>query len=342
MEEYYGVRPQLLKKAIRRCVRTKQNLLIASAPGTGKTEIVEQVVNEIIAENGGGDFVVAHPVCEEPTTYTGLGFPSEDRKSATFLPFGNLLRMIQAKRLLIVLYDDVGQSSDECQSAIMQVIRERSINGLKISDHVRFILCTNRKGDKAAVRGIIEPLKSRCVIINLAVNADDWRLWANSMGMPASLVAFSKLRPQLLHDFKPSTGMENSSNPRGWGEVGILQNDGLEPELEFPMYAGCCGEVFATEYTAFLKIFRSIKDPEKYLKNPNEPLPQDESILYALTAAISAMANRQNVNKVYDFAMRLEGEYSTFLVFSMIQRDKKLSENAGMGPWTEKFANYLL
>jgi len=335
------MRPKDLKHAIQLTINTKQNLLISGAPGIGKTDIARQVAEDVCSRNG-GRYMVLHPVCDDPSDWKGLGFPSADRTSAEFLPFGNLKDMISAESLLICLIDDVGQAPESVQAAIMQVVRERRINGLMISEHCRFVMCTNRRGDKAGVRGIIEPLKSRCVIVDLEVNDDDWRLWANEHGMPPELVAFSKLRPGMLHDFKPSTDITNSANPRGWGEVGLLQLGGVPKHLEYELFRGCCGEQFAAEYTAFLRTYRDMPDPDVFLANPTAELPGNESTLYALASALAYKATRKTVDAVFKVAMRLDAEYSTFLVFSMIQRDKNLATVAGMAVWAQKYAPYLL
>jgi len=336
------MRPKQLKQVITICLDENVNLLITGAPAVGKTEVTEQTAIEY-CEKHGGAYMILHPVCDDPADWKGLGFPAADKASAAFLPYGNLLNMINADKPLVVIIDDVGQSLPSVQAAIMQVVQQRSINGHAISDHCRFVLCTNRRGDKAGVSGIIEPLKSRCCIVPFDVNGDDWRLWANSKGMPVELIAFSKLRENLLFDFTPTSEISNSSNPRGFARMGKMQNAGLPKALEFEVFQGCCGAKTATEYVAFLDRYRSMPNPEIYIKNPeNEPLPREESILYALAAALSGMANKSNIDAIYKIAMRLEAEFSTFLVFSMIQRDKKLSQNANMAKWAEKYATYLL
>lgn len=335
------MRAKELKEAIRLSIKARQNLLISGAPAIGKTKIAELVADEICAAEN-GKWMLCHPVTDDPSDWKGLGFPSDDRKSAQFLPYGNLLNLMQAESLLICILDDVGQAPESVQAALMQVIEERTINGLKISDHVRFIMATNRKGDKASVRGIIEPLKSRCCIVELEVNTDDWCLWANQNNMPPELVAFAKLRPNLLHDFKPTTDMSNSSSPRGFERIGRLMLHNCPNGIEYEMFRGCCGDQVATEFCGFLKSFREMPDPEAYLREPNKPLPEDESMTYALAAALAARANKSNVSKIFDLAMRLDAEYSTFMVFSMIQRDKKMAQCSGMAVWSKKFASYLM
>ena len=335
------MRAKDLKQAIKLCLKGNQNLCIAGAPAIGKTEITEQVAAEVCAEKGGA-FMVLHPVCDDPSDWKGLGFPNDTRTSATFLPYGNLLSMINADKPLIVIIDDVGQAPFSVQAAIMQAVRERTVNGKKISDNVSFVLCTNRRGDKAGVQGIIEPLKSRCVIVNLDVSDDDWRVWANDKSLPPELIAFSKIRPNLLHDFKPTSDISNSASPRGWGEVGRLMLSGITKNIEYELFAGCNGEQFATEFCAFLKNYREMANPQDYIQDPDKELPTSEEMLYSLSAALSYIATSKNVDKVFRIAMRLDAEYSTFMVFSMIQRDKKLSQHSGMAAWAKKYAAYLI
>jgi hypothetical protein len=136
--------------------------------------------------------------------------------------------------------------------------------------------------------------------------------------------------------------MTNSASPRGYERIGRLMVAGCPKEIETEMFEGCCGSQVATELSGFLRLYRDMPDPEAYINDASKPLPEDESTLYALTAALAARANKTNLPKIYDFAMRLDAEYSTFMVFSMVQRDKKLAQHAGMAVWSKKFAPYLM
>jgi len=335
------MRPKQLKKMIRLAISSDTNLIIKGRPGVGKTEICKQVIEEVCAEIG-GDYLVTHPVMKDPTEYSGLGFPSADRTHAEFLPYGDMVKMTTAEKLLVVLVDDLGQASESTQTALMQVMWGRNVNGKPISEHVRFIACTNERTDKAGVRYVLEPLKGRNCIVGLEVNDDDWREWANGHGMPPELIAFSKLRPQLLFEFKPTTDMTNSNSPRNWARAGQLQVNGLPEEIEFEVFEGCAGEKFAAEYTAFLKAFRDMPEPGEWIKNPNKPMPEKENVRYALAAAVAHMANRKNLDNVFKLAMNMDAEYSTFMVFSMIAKDKSLAESSGMVVWAKKYADYLM
>lgn len=341
------MRPNDLKKMIRIAIDQNINLMITGAPGIGKTKIVSSVAEQIKAEaqpDKPVDIMITHPVVEEVTEYSGFAFPAEDRQSAKLLPYGNLLKMIKHPRtgLLIIIIDDIGQAPVPNQCAIMQLVEQREINGVKISPACRFIMLTNRREDKAGVSIIISTLKGRSAIYALDVNADDWRTWANQNGMPSSLVAFSKLRPNMLFDLeKPSSDIVNTYNPRNIERAGRFQLAGIPEHLEFETFTACCGEKWASEYSAYLKIARNTDDPQTWIDNPNKPLPDNDSIMYAVLSAISAMATPKNVKNIFKLAMIIDAEYSTYLVFSMLQRDKRLGRDSAMGDWSRKYASFL-
>lgn len=327
------MRPKDLTKTIELAINIDEVLLIIGAPGIGKTDIVRDACN-------GFESVLLHPVIHDPVNYTG--FPSLQNGKADFTPFGFLRKMIETEKKLIIIVDDLGQAAHSVQAALMQLVLQSNIDGNQVSEHCRFILISNRREDKAGVSSIIEPLKGRATIIDLEVNGDDWRKWAIEHDMPPELVAFSKLRPNLLFDFKPSTDMTNSPTPRNWAAIGRWQNAGIPKHLEYEIFKGRCGEQFAAEYTAFLRTYREMPDPEEWIKNPDKDLPVNESAQYALAGALASLADTKNVNNIYKVALNMPGELSTFMVYSMVQRDKKLAAAAGMATWAQRYGEYLL
>ncbi len=333
------MRPKQLNQAIKFAIKNKYPLLIKGSPGIGKTQILTQACIET-----GTELIVSHPVVSDPTDYKGLPFPTKDGTEATFLPFGDLLKLINADKPTVFFLDDIGQASSSVQSALMHLLLARRINGHAVSDHVVFLAATNRRQDRAAVQGILEPVKSRfSAILELEVNIDDWVEWAIDNYMPTELIAFVRYRPNLLHDFKPTADIINTPNPRTVAAVGMMMNAGLPKDTEYEMISGAAGEGFAAEFLGFLKVYRDLPDIEKLIAAPESTdVPDEPSTLFAVCGALSAKASKKNFGNIIKFTDRLPGEFQVLLIKDAIKRNKSLSNTKEFSTWAIAHSDVVL
>jgi len=237
-----------LKKFLKWSFKKNHNVLIKGAPGVGKTDIVTWAAKKLKYE-----LLIMHPVVDSPIDYKGLGTVVDGK--AVFLPYGDLERLINAGKPLVVFFDDLGQAPASVQSAVMQLLLARSLNGKHISKHVRFVSATNRREDKANVSGILEPVKSRFAsIVELNVDVDDWILWAEKKEMPKALIHYIQWRPMMLLNFVATRDIENSPCPRTVANVGNMMNDKLPEALLYEAVKGAVRQAFAAEFTSFLRV----------------------------------------------------------------------------------------
>src|SRR5882724_8207438 len=129
-----------------------------------------------------------------------------------------LAKTIPAKlTILITGAPGIGKTDCEAQACAMQLILGRQIDGHRVSDEVVFIAATNRRGDRAGVSGILEPVKSRfATIVELVPDLNDWCVWAASTDIAPEVIAFLRFRPELFSYFKPTADLTNSPSPRTW------------------------------------------------------------------------------------------------------------------------------
>ncbi len=323
------MKPSTLKDVLVKAFQAHQNILLTGAPGIGKSDITAQA-----AEEANARLIVSHPVVSDPTDFKGYPVPV-GKTHADFLPFGDLLALMQAESLTAFFLDDLGQSRPATQAALMQLVLGGRINGHEISKHVVFVAATNRAEDLAGVT-LLEPLKSRFLIVELDVAADDWARWAlkNGSGIPPELVAFIRFRPELLNQFMPSREIKNSPCPRSVAKVGAIMAAGYPEDTWHELFAGACGEGFAVEFMAFLQICRNLPDPAYAIAHPDKvEIPDDPATLYALTGAIAAQATEKNFDKVVKFAGKLPDEFNVRLVTDALARDKTLASTPGYRDW---------
>jgi MoxR-like ATPase len=171
------MRASELNKFLLFSIANKFPVLITGKPAIGKSDIIEQSCAEAKAE-----LIISHPVVSDPTDFKGLPFASNGE--AHFLPFGDLKKLIDAKKSTVFFLDDLGQAPAAVQASVMQLLLSRRINGFQVSEHVTFIAATNRREDKAGVTGMLEPVKSRFAsIVELEVDTNDWCKWALGKGI---------------------------------------------------------------------------------------------------------------------------------------------------------------
>ncbi|MFW6323540.1 MAG: ATP-binding protein [Desulfovibrionales bacterium] len=331
------MKPSNLIKALRLAFLNRFAVLLVGQPGVGKSEIVSQTACEL-----GMDLVISHPVVSDPTDYKGMPFVVEGR--AEFLPFGELRRIVEATNPTVFFLDDLGQASPAVQAAAMHLLLARCVGGTRISDQVTFVAATNRRQDKAGVQGILEPVKSRFVsILHLEPDVEDWCAWAVRNNMPSELISFIRFKPDMLAAFTPSRDMVNSPSPRTVEAVGRLLNAGIPEELSFEMIAGAAGSAFATEFTAFLRIFDRLPDVESILTSPRSaPVPEEPSVLYALCGAISVRANEENFPGIITYADRLHPEFSVLLVRECVSRRNELADTNSFSRWAAEHSEVLV
>jgi hypothetical protein len=331
------MRPLQLVKLLTFAIDNGLPILIKGSPGIGKSDIVSQACRA-----AGAELIISHPVVSDPTDYKGLPFASGNE--AHFLPFNELKQLIEAKVKTVFFLDDLGQAPPAVQAACMQLILAREINGKKISDFVTFIAATNRKEDKAGVSGLLEPVKSRFAsIVELEVNTDDWVQWALGANMPIELIAFIRYRPALLNDFKASKDIVNSPCPRTVAYVGKMQNAGLPTDLQFDCFTGAAGEGFASEYVAFLKIFRDLPNIDKILMAPDTvPVPNEPGVLYAIAGALASRMNDMNAANAFRYLKKLPAEIGVACVKDTLVKNDKIVHTRAYIEWASDNGNLLL
>jgi hypothetical protein len=309
-----------LTSAIRDCMP----ILLEGAPGVGKSDVVSQA-----SRAAGADLILSHPVVEDPTNASGLPWIVDGR--ATFLPFGQLRRAMEADKPTVWFLDDLGQASPATQASYMQLLLAREVNGKRISDHVTIIGATNRRTDRAGVTGMLEPVKSRFhSIVELVPDVDGWCEWALDHDVPAELIAFLRFKPDLLCKFVASNDLVNSPVPRTWANAARILKLALPSDIQHVALAGAVGEAAATELLAFLRLYAQLPSIDLILQTPaTAPIPDNPSALYAITAALAYRANTTTFDRIAQYCQRLmsaHGEFAALCIRDCCKRKPELTQ----------------
>lgn len=349
---------------------TGDNLLIVGEPGIGKTVGVKAY-----CKTNSIDLVMSHPCTEDPTDSKGLAaktqksyMPVRDtqddidailrgeemppdpepymRNIAEFLPFGDLLYMMDATKPTVWFWDDFGQAPASVQAAKMQLLGSRELNGMHISDHVQIIAATNGREHKAGVKGLLEPVKSRFgLIVELKAQLDPFRDHYLSLGLPHIITDFLNFRPEALSVFNPNLGMEKSPNPRLWEKLGrCLQRIGVTHETFYGRPEKCfagkvcssaIGELYGRDLFAFGKVYPTIPSFGEILADPdNFPLDQKLDVRFAMLGIIASKAKLEHADKIFRFILRLDKKYQTVFINTLSAMKSPLIKSTPARKWT--------
>lgn len=311
-----------LVDAIRLSYEIRQPLFIWGNPGIGKSQIVSQAARDMGINLYDLRATQLDPVDTRGMPYVESGLTKWARP--TFLPSeGNGVLFI----------DEFNSSNQMVMASFYQLLTDYRLGDHPMSDGYSIIAAGNNESDRAIVNRMGTALNGRFCHVTLEVSVDDWVEWALNNGLPTELIAFIRFRPELLHKFDPKSSDKSQPNPRNWEWVGKMFSR-MKPAIEYDMYRGRVGDGAASEFLGFLKIFRSIPNPDLIIMNPDTgDIPTDPATLYALTGAIASKATNINFERVCRYSNRLPAEFNVLLVRDALQRDTTLSSTRAFIQW---------
>lgn len=363
------VNHRMLRNFVHLSCATKRPLLIVGAPAVGKTVSTFQY-----SEEYGYDMILSHPVISDPSDFKGLGAksrrkvlkPSEldelermlaDKEEdewtmediAIFLPFGDLLRAIEADRPTIWFFDDFGQAPMAVQAACMQIIGQRMIAGHKISDHVRIIAATNRREDKAGVKGLLSPVKSRFGMkVELVATLEDTVAYFYKQGIYQPIIDFIQSHKDALHDDTPDNTMESGPSPRTWEYLSQMiqetqdtemqqvlseYNDKKNPFLK-QLCSSCIGQAWGEQFYVHLSIYDRIPRYEDIISEPEDfPMDHPIDVRFAILSMLATQGKARHSKEIFTYVTKLAKTYQLIFIRAIVATGSPLKDSREAQLW---------
>lgn len=322
------MKPSQLTQLLTHTIQARLPILIVGGPGIGKTSIVKQA-----AEAAGADIVISHPAVADPTD--AKGFPWIEKGKASFVPFGDVRRLLESEKDVVWFMDDLGQAPPAVQASYMPWLLERQVNGHRLPDHVTIIAATNRRTDRAGVTGVLEPVKSRfTAIVELEPDLDEWSQWyLQQPDLPPEVVAFLRFKSGdgLLYKFEPSADLKNCPLPRTWEAAARIIALRMPAAIEHAALIGAVGEGAAAELAGFLEMYRQLPNLDSIIMDPDAAtIPEKTSVMYAVTTGLASKTTEKNISRVARYAQRLvdahHGEFATLLLRDACRRTPAIQQ----------------
>ena len=325
---------------IAKFIRARLVPMITGSPGIGKSNIVHQIA----AEYGLKVIDMRLAQCD-PTDL--LGFPSIQGAKASYVPMDTFPvegdPIPQGYKGWLIFLDEMNSAPMAVQSAAYKLILDRMVGNHKLHKNVAIVAAGNLETDNAIVQPMSTALQSRMAHLELIADAKEWVDWASSNGIDYRITSYINFRPDALYTFSPDHTDKTYASPRTWEFANrVLQvADASTPEA-LPMLAGTISEGVAREFLGFCKIHMSLPKLADIIAAPTTiAVPDEPSILFAMTGALGNNANKENIGALMKFIQRLPVEFQVVTLRETIRRNKELIQHEAVRDWVTKSATDL-
>ena len=311
-------------QAVHTCMSADVPLLIHGKPGVGKSALVKAVAAEYKMELRDIRAALLDPV-------DVMGVPVPDRETRETNWFTPELWPSKGKGILFL--DELPQATVAVQKALSQLVLDRTIGtSYKLPKGWRILAAGNYTTDRAGAGELLSQFKNRFVHVDYEVDMNDWVTWAIKEDVKTEVIAFVRFRPELLHDMDVS---QNAfPTPRSWEFASDILKANPDKEVEYDLLKGTVGEGAAAELTAFLKIFRTLPDPDHILLDPmNAEVPTDPATLYALTGALAARSSEVTFERIVNYGKRILPEYNVLMVRDSVTKCPAVTKTKAFINW---------
>jgi len=339
------MRPSAIAKALAYCIDAGQPVMLHGSPGVGKSQVVKQLSTE--RNIGLIDLRLSQL---DPVDLRGVPSVGDGRTS------WNAPDFLPRDGEGILFLDEINSAAQATQAAAYQLVLDRKLGDYELPKGWNIIAAGNRASDRAIVNQMSTALKNRFVHLDFEVHNEDWCQWALTSGIAVPVLSFIRFRPALLNEFEQRNDSKEErerlqhlkdakafATPRSWEFMSKIVDQQPDSEVEYDLYCGTVGEGAAAEFMGYLKYYRDLPNLDAILLNPKSgKIPTEPATLYALATGLAAKATPDNMERVVQYALRMQPEFQVLLVKDAVARDNSLANTKAFNEWAIKNADVMM
>ncbi len=316
------MKPSNLASALQTCIEAAQPACVWGSPGIGKSRIVHQVAHVLRM-----DVRDVRAVLLDPVDLRGLPHVNGDNRAHWAIP-----EFLPRDGAGILFLDELNRAPMLVQNACFQLVLDRQLGEYTLPPDWQVIAACNRESDGGGITKMSSALCNRFIHLDCEPDLEDWCKWAVTNGIEPAVIAFLRFRPELLHKFDRAE--KAFPSPRSWEFVSRIAGKQTNPDIEHALYAGTVGTGAAVEFSAFVRLYRSIPSIDGIFLNPSTAtVPNDPASLYAVSAALARRATVQNFRRAITYLDRIPQEYAVMAVKDATAREASLCATGEFTSW---------
>lgn len=306
--------------------------MLVGSPGMGKSQLYQQIADQynlLLIDTRLGQCDVTD-LC---------GFPTIKGNKAGYVPMETF--PIENDPIpagysgWLVLFDELSSAPPALQAAAYKILLDRKVGVHNLHKNVALCAAGNLETDSAVVHPMSTALQSRLVHIELIVDPKEWTDWAITKGLDHRITSYINFKPDSLYTFKADHTDSTYASPRTWEFADrVLKVTEENSPDRLPMLAGTLSEGVAREFMGFCKIHQDLPTISQILAAPDSiKVPEEPSILFALTGAIGHNASQENFGQLIKYVNRMPSEFQVVALRETTRRNKAMMGHASVSQW---------
>jgi len=312
-------------------------IFLWGGPGIGKSSVCRQA-----AQEKGVNFIDIRALLLDPTDLRGVPVPvvivDGKKIPINVLNLGDFLKMTDLAGITewftsgalptdpewrgIIIFDELLLAPPLVTNSILQLVLDRKLGDYPLPDGACIIAASNRETEAIGVYRLSPPLANRFVHIDFEVDLEEWIRWAVANNIAPEIIAFlAKYRPELLYKF--DRDRKAFPTPRSYEFCSRIMKNTTSEDLRYELIKGCVGEGVAIELRAYMDTWAKLPDLDKIMKGENI-IPDAIDIMYATVMGLISRAKKpEHYNRLIDYALELQREFSVYLLKLLFAKDKQ-------------------
>lgn len=326
------VTPSQATSMIAKYIQAKIVPMLTGSPGMGKSAIVKD-----IAKTYGLKLIDLRLSQCDPTDL--MGFPSIQGTRAGYLPMETFPLegdpIPEGYNGWLLFLDEFNSASIAVQAAGYKLVLDRMVGQKHLHKHVAIVCAGNLETDGAIVNPMSTAMQSRLAHLELMTDVNQWLDWAYENGIHRFITSYIKFKPGNLYAFSPDHTDKTYACSRTWEFANrVLEVAGTDDKDLLPMLAGVLSEGVAREFVGFTKIDNDLPKISQIVQSPDSVrVPDEPSVLFALTGSISHHADKTNLEPLITYVKRLPKEFQVVALRETVRRRKELVGHPAMQEW---------
>jgi hypothetical protein len=242
------VTPKSLVSAVKEAILVKRPVMIYSAPGCGKSDIIHQVGKEL-----GRPVIDIRLALYDPSDIKGFPYFDPLTQSMKWAPSSELPRDPNSNA--IIFLDELVSAAPSTQAAAYQLVLNRRVGEYILPENCVIVAAGNRASDRGVVYKMPMPLANRFTHLDLKVDVDQWIDWALANGLHKDVVGYIAHMKQDLFTFDPKVSCHAFATPRTWEFTSqyLQREDTMGEETALDLISGTIGDGLALKFNAYRK-----------------------------------------------------------------------------------------